>query len=213
MKRCSIRILLFAAIFTLMCSAASAQTITPVDIEPVAQKQASSYARILGYHEESNTLTVELILPEIFSCDDVEALRAGDIIYTNGREVLIETIESVEWGSYFINEVDEPDFVSLVMDADGNYMTKRYGDYVWSTLTEIECPVRESMLFLDYIDDQTGNPLELPVVHTARELTEEMLFTEAYEAFTAGFTCNNVYITFDEEGNLATIHRFYVPWQ
>ena len=69
------------------------------------------------------------------------------------------------------------------------------------------------MLFLDYIDDQTGNPLELPVVHTARELTEEMLFTEAYEAFTAGFTCNNVYITFDEEGNLATIHRFYVPWQ
>ena len=196
-----------------MCSAAFAATIYPMEMQFDHIEQTSFYARILAYNEESDTLTVELIAPETFTADEVEALKVGDSIYTNGREILIESIECIRWGVYAINEADEPNYVYLAMDEAYNYKTEDYGDFSWHTLTQIECPVQETLLFLDYINDQNGSPLDLPVVHTARELTDEMLDIGPYEAFTAGLTCNNVYVTFDDAGNLATIHRFYVPWQ
>ena len=215
MRKLSIFFMLALILSTLLFSAASAATIAavPTALDPDHLEQTASYARILGYNEENDTLTVELIYPETFPANEVEALKAGDSILTNGNEVLVETIESARWGVYAINEADEPNFVFLEMDENGNYRTKRYGDDIWITLAKIECPLQDSLLFLDYIDHQTGTPRTLPAVHTARELTEELLFTEAYEAFTAGLTCNNVYVTFDEAGNLATIHRFHVPWQ
>ena len=213
MKKRLLTFVLFVSVLSLMCSAAFATTIRPLETQFDHIGQTSFYARILAYNEDSDTLTVELIAPETFAADEVEALKAGDSIYTNGQEILIESIECIQWGVYAINEVDEPNYVCLVMDEAYNYKAEDYGDFSWHTLSQIECPVQETLLFLDYIDDQTGNPLTLPVVHTARELTDEMLGIGPYEAFTAGLTCNNVYVTFDDAGNLATIHRFYVPWQ
>ena len=100
------------------------------------------------------------------------------------------------------------------MDRDGNYtMMADEDDCVWNTIAVVQCPVQESLLFLDYVDEQTGNSLELPVVHTARELTARLLEEDASEVYTVGLATNNVYVVFDGEGNLATIHRFYVPWQ
>ena len=213
MKKRLLTFVLFVSVLSLMCSAAFAATIRPLETQFDHIEQTSFYARILAYNEDSDTLTVELIAPETFAADEVEALKAGDSIYTNGQERLIESIECISWGVYSINEVDEPNYVYLAMDEECNYKTENYGDFTWHTLTEIECPVQETLLFLDYITDQNGSPLDLPVVHTARDLTNEMLDMGPNEAFTVGLTTNNVYVTFDDAGNLATIHRFYVPWQ
>ena len=213
MKKWLLKLLLFVSVLSFVCSAAFAATITPIEVQFDHIEQMSFYARILDYNEESDTLTVELIAPETFTADDVEALKVGDSIYTNGQEILIESINCIRWGVYSINDADALDYICLAMDEEYNYKAENYGDFTWHTLTEIECPVQETLLFLDYINDQNGSPLELPVVHTARELTEEMLAMGPYEAFTAGLTCNNVYVTFDDAGNLATIHRFHVPWQ
>ena len=218
MKKLSGFIALVLMVCLLLCASASAQTITALatEINPDHLEKTASYARILGYNEETNTLTVELTVPEAFARDEVLALKVGDSIYTGGREVLIRTIEQTEWGSIVINEGEyeyADGSVYLYEDLYGNYRPERYANYTWITLAVMNCPVTDSLLFLDYIDEETGDPVTLPAVHTAKELTARLLEEDASQAYTVGLSSNNVYVVFDGEGNLATIHRFYVPWQ
>ena len=214
MKKLSAIITLVLILSLLLCSAASADTITAMasEINPDHLEKVSSYARILGYNEETDTLTVELIVPEVFSGEDIAALQVGDRVYTAGGEIAIESISyNDDWCStLFINGED----LFLFQDRNGNYtMMADEDDCVWNTMAIVECPVKETLLFLDYVDEETGNALTLPVVHTARDLTRRLLEEDASEVYTVGLTANNVYIVFDEAGRLATIQRYSVPWQ
>ena len=214
MKKLPAIIALALTLSLLLCSAASADVITALAIEvnPEHLEKTASYARILGYNAGQNTLTVELIAPEVFSGEDIAALQVGDSIYTGGREVTIQSISyDDEWCSTeFINDGE----LFLFQDRSGNYtMMADEDDCVWTAFAQIECPVQSSLLFLDYIDHETGNALALPVVRTADELTAELRAVGLAEAYTVGLSTNNVYVVFDGEGNLATIQRFYVPWQ
>ena len=217
MKKFPIAIALMLSLLLLLCSPASADTITAmaIEINPEHLEKTASYARILGYNADSNTLTVELIAPEVFDEQEVKALRPGDSIFTGGHEVLIQTIEVNERGTYIINGGDDPEQSLYLTEDFRGYSMRTFwdDDYVWITLDVIKCPIQDSLLFLDYIDEESGNSLELPVVRTAQELTDQLLEKDASEVYTVGLATNNVYVTFDGEGNLATIHRFYVPWQ
>lgn len=209
MKKLSLIIALILTLSLLLCSAASADVITALatEINPEHLEKVASYARILGYNEESNTLTVELIVPEIFSWEDVEALKVGDSIYTDGQEVVIESILGSDWeGLFQINDGDI--FLTKPFDGNGDYATVTdYGDYIWNVLAVIECPVTENLLFLDYINEDDGGMRTLPFVRTLEE------FLDRLENGPIAFDENNVHVVFDGEGNLAVIHRFYVPWQ
>ena len=214
MKKQVLSIALMLTVSLLFCSVASADVITALatEINPEHLEKTASYARILGYNEKENTLTVELIVPEVFDREDVLSLQVGDSIYTGGREVTIQSISyDDEWCSAeFINDGE----LFLSQDRSGNYtMMADEDDCVWTAFAQIECPVQSSLLFLDYIDHETGNALALPVVRTVDELTAELRAVGPAEAYTVGLSTNNVYVVFDGEGNLATIQRFYVPWQ
>ena len=214
MKKLPAIIALALTLSLLLCSAASADVITALAIEvnPEHLEKTASYARILGYNAGQNTLTVELIAPEVFSGEDIAALQVGDSIYTGGQEIKIESITyDDEWCStVFINDGE----LLLFQDRTANYtMMADENDCVWNAIAVVECPVKETLLFLDFIDDSTGDPLTLPIVHTARELTARLLEEDASEVYTVGLSTNNVYVVFDGEGNLATIQRYYVPWQ
>ena len=209
MKKLCPFIALVLMLTLLFCSAASADVITAlaIEINPEHLEKVASYARVLGYNEKENTLTVQLIVPEIFSWEDVEALKVGDSIYTDGQEVVIESILGSDWSGVFqINDGDV--FLTKPFDGNGDYATVTdYGDYIWNVLAVIECPVTESLLFLDYINEDDGGMRTLPVVRTLEE------FLDRLENGPVPFDENNVYVVFDGEGNLAAIHRFYVPWQ
>lgn len=198
----------------LLCSAASADVVTAkaVKIDPEHLEKTSCYARIVGYDQEKDVLTVELIAPETFSGEEIASLKAGDSILTGGREVKIGSISADdEWcGTLFIND----GALFLFQERSGDYtMMSTEDDCVWNTVAVVECPVMKTLLFLDGICDDSGEALQLPKVYTARELTAQLLEKGAENAYTVGLTANNVYAVFDGEGNLAAIHRFYVPWQ
>ena len=214
MKKLSAFIALAMVFSLLLCSMASADVITALAIEVNTDhlEKTASYARILKYNQDSNTLTVELIAPEKFSAEDMAALRMGDSIYTGGQEIRIESISYDDaWCStVFINGDD----LFFFQNKDGDYTRMvTEDDCLWNAFAVIECPIVPSLLFLDGIDAETGNELELPAVHSAEELVNELRSSGAEEAFTVGLCANNVYVVFDGEGNLATICRFYVPWQ
>ncbi len=207
-KLCSsIALVLILTLF--LCSPASADTITAMatEINPEHLEKVASYARILGYNEETGALTLALTVPEIFSWEDVQALKVGDSIYTDGQEVVIESILGSDWeGVFRINDGDV--FLTKPFDGNGNYAAVAdYGDYIWNVLAVIECPVTENLLFLDYINEDDGGMQTLPFVRTLEE------FLDRLENGPIAFDENNVIVIFDSEGNLDSIQRYYVPWE
>ena len=69
-------------------------------------------------------------------------------------------------------------------------------------------PASGRLLFLDGINPETGEALLHPAVHN-----RENLLTLMNAADDPGFAIRNVEVVFDEQGELALIRRFYVPWQ
>ena len=215
MKKLASSVTLLLIILALLCSAASADTITAMatEINPEHLEKVASYARILGYSKESNTLSMELIAPELFAQDEVEALELGDSIFTNGHEVQIKSIEVTAWRTYLINDQEAfSDSIFLQKDLNGNYRADREDGYVWNTVAVIECPVKDSLLCLNFIDDQTGDTLELPCVLTGHELMTQVFTECAAEDYFATWASDWVYVVFDGEANLAMICRCVVPW-
>lgn len=198
----------------LACSYASAEnviTAMATPINPDHLEKTACWARILGYDENRNTLTVELIVPEVFLEDEVLELEVGDGIFTGGEEITIRTIEWYEDDGFLVinrgNYEHAPGSVYLHMDYWGNYMPDRYGHSTYNTLAVLECPVTDTLLFLDYTSASNGDKLELPIVSTADE------FLSAFQSGELELAIDNVYVVFDGEGQLATVQRYFVSWQ
>lgn len=216
MKRFSAIIALFLVLLLAACSPASADVITAmaIEINPEHLEKTASYARILGYNADSNTLTVELIAPEVFNRADILALKPGDTIWSGGQEIAIATIKYGEDNIWVIINDWETEYVgeTLQLEVDNNKnfvpVDMDNGNYTWRTVAVLDIPVSKILLLLDYFDDTKGETVFLPIVRTADEFLSMQRDGELY-----GFNGDNVYVVFDGEGNLATIHRYYVPWQ
>lgn len=191
------------------------KTITAIaaEINPEHLSSVAVNARIIGYSPDENTVTLELIVPEIFNRQEVQELAAGDVIFTQGREITVQTI--TEDSGYLVINKGEYEFsegsVWLYESTDGNYQVADWHDVAWTKLSTVEVPVIDSLLFLDHINPSSGESLSLPAVHQAPEFLK-MMNTEALEGG-PGFATNNVYVVFDHAGQLALIQRYYVPWQ
>ncbi len=100
--------------------------------------------------------------------------------------------------------------ILLYQGLDMNYEIMQDDDHTWVTLTTLNVPAYDHLLFLDEIDPASGESLNYPTVHSAADLIAEM---EAGEAAGPGFAVNNTSVVFDRNGALALVRRFYVPWQ
>jgi len=198
--------LLLALILMIPAAGAFAQTtVTALAVEPYTEMQSafSCRARILEFDPVTGMLGIELIVPEIFSREDIENLHAGDAIWSGTREISVDTITRMET-DVMIN-ADTEDQVYLTEDLQGNYRTTdpASGDYIYMELGRIERAVTDRMLLLDANDPETAG--DLPVVYTAEEFTAKK--TQDPE-----FCADSVYVVMDGNGGLAAIYRYYTPW-
>lgn len=207
-------VLCLAVIFPFMTPCSHTENVVTAiaaQIDPENPRNISCYARILGYNKAGNTLTVELLIPEVFHRGEIRSLEPGDILYTNGAEIIVQTIEvNDEYGYVLINEGEyqyAPGSVTLHEDPYGNYSPEKYGHKTYITLAVLECPVRETLLFLDYISADTYDSTDLPSVSSAAE------FINAVENNEPGLDIDNISVVFDNNGDLAVIQRFFVSWQ
>ena len=196
------------------CASASAQTVTAMATEPYMETYAmyACDARIYAYDPVAGTLEIGLTIPEIFRSDEVESLIPGDAIFTGGREVPIGSVMK-ENGCVVLNgeEGEDPeDTVRLAGDAHGNYRPMTEEGCVRVEMARLFLPVTESLLFLDWIDPVTEEPLDKPSVHDAGEFLRRMADEKAGAAG-PGFEKNNVIVVFDADGQLAVIGRHTVP--
>ena len=183
-------------------------TAVATDVNPDALLSIAVDAKIMDYDPADNTLAVELLIPERFDPDEIMNLKPGDGIYTQGQEVDIHSISEID-GYIVLNENEENE-IWLYESIDMYYWIAEDDDHTWNVFTDLHVPVSEHLLFLDEIDPLTGEILIYPTVHNRTEFLS-MLETEKSNG--SGFDIRNVRIVFDENGEVALITRFYVPWQ
>ena len=207
------RLILVILSVLLLAATAYADTITglAIDIDPEHLESCAVYVRVTAYHEETDSVSIEIIVPEKFDANDIDRLSVGDSIFTNGEEIMIESItEGYHVGGLIIlNEDTDP--VWLTEDDQQNYRTiQSDDDYVWLSVATLEIPVPDNVLFLDGVNPEDGGILDLPIVKNKDGLIN--VISEDKEYFYSSLALNNVYAVFNEAGKLSVIERYYVPW-
>lgn len=202
------RLLVLLSALTLMIGTAAAErtvvTALAAEVNPDKLVSVAADAKVLSCADGKFMITI--LVPERYDPEEINALKIGDAIYTEGREVEVRSIS--ERDGYLVLNADAEDEVYLFESVDLNYWIMDVNDNTWLELATVTVPASGHLLFLDCIDPSTGEGLLHPTVHN----TEDLL-TRMNSADDPGFDIRNVEVVFDEKGELALVRRFYVPWQ
>ena len=174
------------------------------EVNPEHLVSVAADVKVLSYADGQFTITV--LVPERYDPEEIRALKIGDAIYTQGREIEVRSLS--EQDGYLVLNADADDSVWLFESVDLNYWIMDVNDNTWTELATVTVPASGHFLFLDGIDPYTGESLLHPTVYN-----EEVFLTVMNTEEDPGFDIRNVEAVFDEKGELALIRRFYVPWQ
>lgn len=206
-----------------LCAAAAAQVqglteeTAVIQPEPVvlcmdALAGKTVMVRVGAYHQEDHTLELTVLEKLCFAAEAVEGLRVGDTLDLDGELLVVRDVEPM---TYLLllddgSGVDEAS-VWLKKGEDGDYEAGQYSDFIWRQVGSASFAVAQDAQFLDGIDPENGDMLENPTRHSMEEFLR--IKSEEEERGYPGFGCRNVRATFNAEGEIASLERFYVPWQ
>ena len=179
--------------------------------EPVIGSDPSSIAGLTyiadlsDYDAETNT--VQAVLKRAVTLDPayVAGLKVGDTLTIGDQNIVIESLEAHEEGDISIN-----DEITLYQYGDDVHIYFYEQEYLepFATLT-LEVP--EDLFFLDEVDPETGDIL--PDEAATRTAADFIALLTGSSENDPGFASENVYVTFDDNGEMAMVQRFYAPWQ
>ena len=152
-------------------------------------------------YKEGNMMTLTLYENERFDAEAVKAVKAGDVIVTDGEEVAIETIDT-----------DGPDIIfnkgrdneMLFCDrGNGEFEHVEDSDYVpWIAIGTKDVEILEYYPILDAIDPKTGDILDEYTVYRGDKLKELLQDKDAI-----GFDCKNTDVVYDWLNQIVLIRR------
>ena len=203
-----------------LAAASQAQNLTGETIiqpEPIALSMdalagKTVMVRVGAYHQEDHTLELTVLEKLRFAAEAVEGLQPGDALNLDGELLVVRDVEPM---TYLLllddgSGVDEAS-VWLKKGEDGDYEAGQYSDFIWRTVGSAPFAVAQDAQFLDGIDPEDGDMLESPTRHSMEEFLR--IKEEEEERGYPGFGCDNVWAAFNAEGEIASLERFYVPWQ
>ena len=203
-----------------LAAASQAQNLTGETIiqpEPIALSMdalagKTVMVRVGAYHQEDHTLELTVLEKLCFAAEAVEGLRVGDTLELDGELLVVRKIEPMTHG-LLLGGDDGLDEGSVWLEKSGNggYEAGRYSHPIWRTAGSASFAVAKDAQFLDGIDPEYGDMLESPTKHSMEEFLRIKEEEEARGY--PGFGCDNVWATFNAEGEIASLERFYVPWQ
>lgn len=220
--RKTVMLVLMAAMLCLCAAAAAqAQGLTGENVviqpEPIALRMdqlagKTVMVRVGAYHQEDHTLELTVLEKLRFAAEAVEGLQPGDALELDGELLVVREIEPM---TYLLllddgSGVDEAS-VWLKKGEDGDYEAGQYSDFLWRQVGSAPFAVAQDAQFLDGIDPEYGDMLESPTTHSMEEFLRIKEEEEARGY--PGFGCDNVWAAFNAEGEIASLERFYVPWQ
>lgn len=215
-------LVLMTAMLCLCAAAASqAQNLTGetmiIQPEPIAlrmdQLAGQTVLVAVGeYNDKENLLTLIVLEKLRFAAEAVEGLQPGDALNLDGELLVVRDVEPM---TYLLllddgGGIDEAS-VWLKKGEDGDYEAGQYSDFIWRQVGSAPFAVARDALFLDGINPENGDMLESPTRHSVEEFLR--IKEEEEQRGYPGFGCRNVRATFNAEGEIASLERFYVPWQ
>lgn len=153
------------------------------------------------YDPETNTVQAEVKQRITLDPEYVDSLQVGDGILLGAESTIIKTLEQDDEGLLINGEI-------YLAYAGDEVWVSLYDEPYMQTLATLRVGIPETLVFLDFIDPESGEALEEPTEHTGTELAALLA-----EDSTASFAVNNVYVTFDENGEMAKVERYYSPRQ
>ena len=220
-QKMAMLVLMAAMLCLCAAAAAQAQGLTGENVviqpEPIALRMdqlagKTVMVRVGAYHQEDHTLELTVLEKLRFAAEAVEGLQPGDALDLDGELLVVREIEPM---TYLLllddgSGVDEAS-VWLKKGEDGDYEAGQYSDFIWRQVGSAPFAVAQDAQFLDGIDPEYGDMLESPTMHSMEEF---LRIKEGEEARGyPGFGCDNVWAAFNAEGEIASLERFYVPWQ
>lgn len=203
-----------------LAAASQAQNLmgeTIIQPEPIALSMdalagKTVMVRVGAYHQEDHTLELTVLEKLRFAAEAVEGLQPGDALNLGGELLVVRQIEPM---TYLLllddgSGVDEAS-VWLKKGEDGDYEAGQYSDFIWRQVGSAPFAVAQDAQFLDGINPEDGEMLESPTRHSMEEFLR--IKEEEEERGYPGFGCDNVWAAFNAEGEIASLERFYVPWQ
>ena len=159
---------------------------------------------VTGFDKEAKTIDLAILQPYTYTEAQVFALKEDGTFLLGEEEVAIGTLQRTDES---VNVNDEYFFDKR---ADGLYTVSLYDQVQMHKVKELTVAVPDSLKYTDQVDAETGEILEEPLVQGAEEF-----FAALEKAQTEGvaFDSQNVSATFDENGSLTGIERYYTPWQ
>lgn len=146
----------------------------------------------------SLSLTVMIYRYELFSGDDITALKKGDVIWCLGHEVVVDTIETRADGTVIINGGIENGGRYFKTDDGAVYFESGMNDVKsYYEIGENTYPIAENFVLTDSSD------LDNPVTYTAEEFS-------ALDHGAAGFINSNTIVK-TENDVITAIERVYIP--
>ena len=115
------------------------------DVSPEFAIRRFTYMRVPGEGKERDRYYTNVISPVLEEC--VENTPSKNVTRTCILDFLPGD-SSIGTLTFDDNTV----LRSMFEDLDGNYRPQFYDDYIWTSITVLDCPVSDSLLFLDYID-------------------------------------------------------------
>lgn len=172
--------------------------------EELSRNGKTFVARIEGFNAEEKTLDAALMVPVTLTQQEVKSLEAGDTLMIGPEAVEVESIVFDTDGSVTIGDYE------LTLGDDGLYTARLYEDLFLREAERLIVAVPENLVFTDEINAETGEIFDEPFVGGTDDLFAAL---DKAERVGVGFDVDNVYLTFDGEGNAAEVRRFYAPWQ
>ena len=220
-QKTAMLVLMVAMLCLCAAAAAQAQGLTEetavIQPEPVvlcmdALAGKTVMVRVGAYHQADHALELTVLENLRFPAEAVEGLQPGDALDLDGELLVVRDVEPM---TYLLllddgSGVDEAS-VWLKKGEDGDYEAGQYSDFIWRTVGSAPFAVAQDAQFLDGIDPEDGDMLESPTRHSMEEFLR--IKEEEEERGYPGFGCDNVWAAFNAEGEIASLERFYVPWQ
>ena len=196
-----------AAMSVTMIGASLADTIQPLPIKTDIQHLEDHFVTTNIEYKGNGIMTLTLLENEQFSAETVKAIKAGDVIVSDGEET---TVETLEWDGpdLFINRGTEKEM--LLTDAShGVFERVMENDRVPNlTIGTLEQEIEPYMIMLDWVDPKTGEVLDDIAVRSGDELKALLESNDG-----PSFAVENVRMLFDSGNQPCLIWRYYSPAQ
>lgn len=174
----------------------------PVAANPRMVAEQKYITNLSDYDPENNTVKAEVLHTVTLDEETVKALQVGSLLTVGEFSEKIDEMRTEDDGVIVIN-----DYIYLENFGGEYHVSMDEKEYL-ETYVTLTLEIPDGLLVEDEIDQKTGELLDSP-----KQLSVDEFRTMLASGEFPNFATENVWVAFDENGEMLSVERIYAPWQ